>query len=215
LYVNLNLQAIRKGGRKAPQVTQDFLKNKIWELHEKYEPGEYPQSAYFKADHVNAYALTENAKISDDLSKVKFDFENYEFTDDEANSLAGFHTLNNGFTFLGGFGGGDWEWPVFFIIYWDGKQLRGYIPVCGNTFNADLNAAFGSEEESDKYEDWVAKVEAKLYPKPADDDSESLVEENLAKAYCDYHGYNYKDESELDFHWKGIEADIKGRIEII
>jgi hypothetical protein len=212
-YVNITVKKLRSGGRKAPKVTIDFLKKKIFDLMQKYEPEEYTDITYFCENNVSPYGLTENKKIESDLGKVVFDFENYEF-DTSYGDLCGFHTLDNGFTFLGGFGGGDWEFPVFFIVYWDGKALRGYIPVCGNTYNLDLNTAFGSEEESDKYEDWVAKVEAKLYPNSADDDSESPVEENLIKAYCDYHGYVYKDDEELDFHWKGIETDIKNRIEV-
>lgn len=215
-YVNLNVGKLRNGGRKAPKVTKDFLKEKIWKLLNKYEPDEYDDLSSFNPDYTDPYVLCNDSKIESDLKKVTFDFENYEFTHDkDENDLCGLHTLDNGFTFIGGWGGGDWEFPVFFIIYWDGKQLRGYIPVCGNTYNLDLNTAFGSEEESDKYEDVIAKYEAKLYPNPKDDDSENPIEDDLIKAYCLYHGYAYREGEEVDFHWKGIEVDIKNRIEII
>jgi len=86
-------------------------------------------------------------QIEKDLEKVQFDWENRD--------PQGFHTLDNGLTFLGGSAGGDWEYPVSFIIYWDGKKLRAYIPTEGNYFNRTTKFAYGNALESndDKYSD--------------------------------------------------------------
>ena len=84
-------------------------------------------------------------KFEKDL-KVEFDFENFDCDDDD---LLGYHTLDNGLTFLGCSAGGDWETPVFFIIYFDGKKLRAYVPKKGNTWNKKTKQAYGNEEEEE------------------------------------------------------------------
>jgi len=102
-------------------------------------------------------------QIKTDLKKVIFDTENtwfgksYKFngkytnqlTDDPLNQIIGLNTLSNGLTFLGVEMGGDWEYPIFFIIYWDGKKIRGYIPKNGNIWNTDNKMAYGNDEKSD------------------------------------------------------------------
>ncbi len=91
--------------------------------------------------------------VEKDLSKVEFDTENIDAEDgyyENHRKVVGYHTLDNGFTFLGVIAGGDWEWPVFFCIYWDGSKLRGYIPTEGNLWNTDTNRAYGNDEESDE-----------------------------------------------------------------
>lgn len=74
-------------------------------------------------------------KLSKDLSKVEFDTENYD--------LLHFETIGD-FTFRWGHAGGDWEYPVHFIIYYDGKDIRGYIPKNGNTWCWTTKQAFGN-----------------------------------------------------------------------
>lgn len=86
--------------------------------------------------------------------KVSFDTENHQpdKSDGEigpASSLLGYHQLANGMHFFGMSAGGDWEYPVFFIVYWDGKKLRGYVPTDGNPWNTDTNEAYGNDEEKD------------------------------------------------------------------
>jgi len=88
-------------------------------------------------------------KVEKDLKKVDFDWENYEYSPGETycdeDDIGGFHTLENGLTYLGVTAGGDWEWPLFFIIYWDGKKLRGYIPKKGNVWNSITKTAYGND----------------------------------------------------------------------
>lgn len=83
--------------------------------------------------------------------KVQFDCENTYCSKahwKESEFFLGYHTLLNGLTFLGCAAGGDWEYPVCFICYWDGKKLRGYIPTEGNWYNTDTMWAFGNSDES-------------------------------------------------------------------
>lgn len=81
-------------------------------------------------------------------NNIEVDFENFgcgigkrKYT---CYDLEGFNRLDNGFCFLGCHAAGDWEVPVFFIIYWDGNEFRGYIPENGNVYNKDVNSAFGN-----------------------------------------------------------------------
>lgn len=124
-------------------------------------------------------------QVKKDISKIQFDFEN-SFIEPEDwmghINLVGFHELH--IPFLGCMAGGDWEEPVFFIIYHDGKKFRGYVPVCGNVFNRDTNEAIGNDEDAD-YE-FLAKEEVEYIP----------------------------EETELDYHWPSIKKDILFRIEV-
>lgn len=98
--------------------------------------------------------------VAKDLSKVKFDNENFcgpntNGFDNESHkfgpaySLIGWHVLPNGMPIAGCAAGGDWELPVFFIMYWDGKKIRGYVPENGNPWNTDTKQAYGNDETSD------------------------------------------------------------------
>lgn len=84
-------------------------------------------------------------KLYKDL-KVNFDTENFGMDDDV---ITGYHTLPSGLTFLGLWAGGDWELPVTFIVYWDGKKLRGYVPDEGNLWNKKTKEAYGNDWEAD------------------------------------------------------------------
>ena len=39
---------------------------------------------------------------------------------------------------------GDWEIPVYFMVYYDGKRIRVYVPTVGNTWRQDLKQALGN-----------------------------------------------------------------------
>lgn len=103
-----------------------------------------------------------NDQIEKDL-KIRFDWENYTSPNDldykfvPAEELCGYHQLDNGLSFFGFAAGGDWEMPVFGIMYFDGKSLRIYIPEQGNVYNTDTKQAYGNDEVAD------AKNIEKLY----------------------------------------------------
>jgi len=107
-------------------------------------------------------------QVKKDLKKCKFDFENHEVSPElwTPQRLMGLVTLNNGLTFWGQSAGGDWEVPVFFILYWDGKKVRGYIPNEGNHWNKKTKMAYGNGEDEmiivDKLKFDVDKLEADI-----------------------------------------------------
>ena len=79
---------------------------------------------------------------------VVFCFENHHCSP-RRSKILGFHTLNNGFTFLGIEAAGDWEIAVTCVMYWDGNDFRGYVPKNGNCWNHINNEAFGNDSETD------------------------------------------------------------------
>jgi hypothetical protein len=87
--------------------------------------------------------------VKKDLDKVNFSTENLEAGNSSVKDLVGYHMLSNGMPVLGISAGGDWEYPIFFCIYFDGKKLRAYIPEKGNTWNTDTKKAFGNDYKAD------------------------------------------------------------------
>lgn len=112
-------------------------------------------------------------KIMDDLSKVEFDFENYEigdarpgFTKYDLKGLmgypVGFRVLKNEMPCLFINAGGDWESPICFVLYWDGKQIRAYIPDYGNVWNKELKSAYGNNMDDNEDVGDEAKILADI-----------------------------------------------------
>jgi len=131
--------------------------------------------------------------LQDDL-KCKFDLENFEDGENHYNKelagLTGCVTLSNGLTLCGMTAGGDWEHPVYFLVYWDGKKLRAYVPTDGNPWNTTTKQAYGNDAPAD------AKNAKKRYPGQYDDAEED----------DDFEG-------DFGFDGKAILADILERIE--
>lgn len=112
------------------KINEDAFRKKI----EKYMGGD-------------SYSWIENMpeKILKDI-KINFDWENFEWEPESwtPSSLMGVKTID-GFTFWGMCAGGDWEQPVFFILYWDGKNIRAYVPTKGNPWNQKTKEAYGND----------------------------------------------------------------------
>lgn len=135
-------------------------------------------------------------EITKDLEVVNFCAENSEWEKDDAfsgcGSIVGVHTLPNGFTFFGFVAGGDWEIPLFYIIYWDGVRFRAYIPTDGNHFNTDTMTAYGSEGESSGMRN---------------KDAEKAAEDNIKKRWGIKGGREAFQDVDMDT--KAILADIE------
>ena len=85
-------------------------------------------------------------KIFKDLSKVQFDWENCgcEPCNDDP---CGFWTTSSGIPTLGCYAGGDWEDPVYFVLYPEtATTIRAYLPKDGNTWNIKTKTAFGNDD---------------------------------------------------------------------
>lgn len=175
-------------------ITPDELKSKVAAAIVAHE--DWDQEESLPADEVlrrSFHAIRElTPKIEADLKKVKFDTENVE-TSGEGFSRNGDKfgiQVVGDLTYLGCQAGGDWEQPVYFVIYWDGKHLRAYVPVDGNPWNRTTKEAYGNDEEGDAKD---AKKQGLIAP---DDDDE-------------YPELNF------DFDFEKIKADIMARLEPI
>lgn len=93
-------------------------------------------------------------EIREGLERVEFTLENAEYQKRNGNrhwgNLLGPRMFGN-VAGIGCYGGGDWEWPIFFLIYLDAdnKTLRSYIPKEGNPWNHQTGAAFGNDYDMD------------------------------------------------------------------
>lgn len=135
-------KAKRKAAKVEPKAFLDLLFKKMEELDE--------------IDGFDRYKLQDIDKVGKDISKVHFDFENCEFgpfpsMDDSTNGVRTMYVQGGYLSFLGVTAGGDWEFPVYFIIYLDqdGKTFRAYIPKEGNVWNHKTKQALGNDEDKD------------------------------------------------------------------
>lgn len=92
--------------------------------------------------------MDENVFV-DDIKRVQFDFENRFLTGDCFDGIkVGYHVVGN-LSFLIGYAGGDWEFPVIFAVYLgEDGEIHGYVPSDGNVYEHAANCAYGSIEAS-------------------------------------------------------------------
>lgn len=226
---------LKVGGRKAARITQEELWNMILRrallLDEDEDYSEMFGEAVYPEDGEAMYRALEILHTCDnniaDGNKFGADVENLligtngdfcEYEDDEGDigqHLMGLQTLHNGLTFYGYMAGGDWECPVYIIIYYDGKKLRAYTPSYGNCVNLDCHTAFGSEGNAEKEINYE-KLEKKYIKNGwnIDEDGEELDPDDddfLYTCYLNKYGLTY---STLGFNWDAIRQDIESRIEV-
>ena len=195
--INNDRKLIRKGGRYAVPISEEELKEKIIEVLKDADFSlgcdEYGDCFSFE-DGVEELCCPDepikHSRIFKDISKVDFSLENFMCRDigapNTSGNWEGFHTLPTGLAFLGCRAGGDWEYPVNFAIYYDGKDLRGYIPRYHNSYNLKTKAAFGNDYEMD-------------------------YGEEITRYLGIEHG---EDELYFDFEDVGLYEDISSRIEV-
>lgn len=194
-FINMSTSLIPKKERKGVFATEEFLAEK----------------SGIAEDISNIFNVS---SISKPLENVLFDTENLTCTEvfgsplDEEGNLVGYHTIGETFSFIGCMAGGDWENPLFFIVYYDGKVMRGYIPVYGNTYNLDTKTAFGSEEDAPGFDATV------LYPDKTPEELEALFNgfNGPSEAYCEKFGVKFDD---IQINWNAIVTDIKAKFDLV
>lgn len=104
-------------------------------------------------------------KVCKDLAKINVDFENVVSFDSEyaythlpgLESMEGYEMIGEGdsaFPVLWCCGGGDWEYPLVFILYiGQNGELRGYFPEDGNVYNHADKAAYGNNDDDPSFEE--------------------------------------------------------------
>ena len=95
--------------------------------------------------------------ISKDASLPDFDLENFGCTPNDeddylnAGELLGLRKSATGVSYIGINAGGDWEIPLYFIMYKEDGELKAYVPSNGNTYNKRFHTAYGSEMETEEF----------------------------------------------------------------
>jgi hypothetical protein len=118
-------------------------------------PEELEEKVKAAADDHGDFSLSALREALDKDLKVEFDGENFtrRKADFGPKSLIGIKQLvypgGEKLTFWGMCAGGDWESPVFWICYWDGKKVRAYVPTEGNPWNTDTKQAYGNDGRKD------------------------------------------------------------------
>ena len=102
-------------------------------------------------------------RIAKDILKVNFDFENFTSFDDKegfSDYPVVYRELKPGFHVFFANAGGDWEFPVCFLLYWGSSgHLRGYTPKKGNVWNKKEKCAYDDGEEHDSEFNEVEMIE--------------------------------------------------------
>lgn len=161
----LNLDAkFKMGGRKIAKITEQEFHNEIKKFFKKY-PDIWPEPDGTGFDtsldrFVPAVAGLGvgyegiDCQIRKDFKGVEVDLENQEM-------LGKIRFTPSGCPYVVGYVGGDWENPVVFMIYFDGNEMRAYVPKCGNTWRTYKKddgktgkIALGNLDDDD---DWVYK----------------------------------------------------------
>ena len=149
-WANMDIDYPAKG-RTAKKISKDEFEEHLKDFYEKYcrdddyWRGKYDRNKRLKPSTFINGALKYNKKIPkklrDDLNEIEHDEENMEAIGDIQ--------ITNGIPYIQGCVGGDWESAIFFVLYWDGKDIRGYIPTKGNSFDRFRKIALGNDDEKD------------------------------------------------------------------
>lgn len=160
---NDDITKVKSGGRIAKKISVNDFKEKLFAFIDKYEPGELiykefiqsnnPIDCRTKCGSVLAwfiYAIQKDKMVSKDLSKISFGYDIVDAINNNESQFLGLNVTENGMPFIGVSSCGDDEFPeIYFIIYFDGKNMRGYIPYYGNTYNPQTKAAFSAYNEDE------------------------------------------------------------------
>lgn len=178
------------GKRKTTDPSMESLKKALLKKAKPYyEDDTIELEDILENDMYEALDMFYEGQLRKDLSKVEFDMENF-FINPASWGHVGFQTIkteNGDLAVLMCVAGGDWEYPIAFCVYFDGKSLRAYIPSEGNFYNKKVKAAFGNDED-------------------ADDAYFKSIGTSFKEVFED--GKEHED-------WNAIIADIANRIEII
>lgn len=159
-YPNMEVSYPSKG-RTAKKITKEEFEKHLTDFFVKYSwkedmKDDIKNGKRLKPRAFFNYALQHNKSIPkrlrDDLNEIEHDEENM--------GPIGDIQIANGVPYIQGEMGGDWESPIFFVIYWDGKELRGYIPTKGNSFDRFRKIALGNDDEEDAK--FLEKVRCKV-----------------------------------------------------
>lgn len=145
--VNMNVE-LPKPERTAPKISTKEFEDILRKNWDKYIQSDEYSGKFSNGNFVYRFCgytdYEGNKQLKKDLSKVKVDNENIDTIGSDIK------TTKSGIPYLLCYKGGDWEVPVIFMVYWDGMNLRGYIPTYGNSFDRIRKTALGNDEDADR-----------------------------------------------------------------
>ena len=140
-------RAFKDGGRQAPVISEKEYLDKLTDFVEQYKEdyddtsGAIWGSALKIIRRMYMDKKSENW-IKKDFKGIHFDWENYDIVGDVRTT--------KGVPYQLFYAGGDWEIPVYFMVYYDGKRIRVYVPTVGNTWRQDLKQALGNVRKAQR-----------------------------------------------------------------
>ena len=131
----------------------------------------------------------------------------------------------DGITFCGVITGGDWEWPLYEILYWDGERIRPYVPIRGNLINPYSLCAFGSE--GDRFGDYLKDLTdagkrmkerlercgcwPEFTPDPDEDEEDFDPYVEWGELYTSMYGLSLED---YPYNWEAMWDEIKSTLKL-
>ena len=217
-FINDHVKLPRPG-RKAPRISKDELRHKLLEFGEKHELDIVDDGAliddmtYLAEEILFSRLVDKDLKFANEPENISAEMCE-TFGNNIGTPLLGLQTLPNGFTFLGVEGGADWGEPMFYVMYWDGKTIRVYIPTYGNMVNLDTKTAFGLESEGDVDLDNLINKYRKLglFTRSCEDVYFDIDSQEWMDMYAKRYGL---DSTNFAFCWEAIQEDIMSRIIVI
>lgn len=140
-------RAFKDGGRQAPAISEKEFLGRLTDFVEQYKE-DYDDTSgavWGTALKIIRRMYTDKKSenwIKKDFKGIKFNWENYDIVGDVRTTKGIPYQLFNAH--------GDWEIPVYFMVYYDGKKIRVYVPTVGNTWRQDLKQALGNVYKAQK-----------------------------------------------------------------
>lgn len=140
-------RALKDGGRQALAISEKEFLDRLTDFVEQYKE-DYDDTSgavwgtALKIIHRMYTDKKSENWIKKDFKGIKFDWENYDIVGDVRTTKGIPYQLFNAH--------GDWEIPVYFMVYYDGKKIRVYVPTVGNTWRQDLKQALGNVYKAQK-----------------------------------------------------------------
>ena len=134
-------RAFKNGGRQAPVISEKEYLDKLTDFVEQYKEDYDDTSGAVWGPALKIIRRMYMDKKSEnwikkDFKGIHFNWENYDIIGDVRTTKGIPYQLFNAH--------GDWEIPVYFMVYYDGKRIRVYVPTVGNTWRQDLKQALGN-----------------------------------------------------------------------
>ena len=134
-------RAFKNGGRQAPAISEKEYLDKLTDFVEQYKEDYDDTSGSVWGPAlkiIRRMCMDKKSEnwIKKDFKGIRFNWENYDIVGDVRTTKGIPYQLFNAH--------GDWEIPVYFMVYYDGKRIRVYVPTVGNTWRQDLKQALGN-----------------------------------------------------------------------